>query len=162
MNIDELFDKILSINWFSNCGNTLNQNIKFNIVYVPNWNECKKYYSDISWEDTTLEARNRLTEFLYNKYPKDYENWNVIAEKGKTFLNNNVIPKINEYKDNNNMDKTFVDCIEWDLLGAIMEASYSNCKNRPEFFLELLKVYEAGNFPCGWIGEWPEGKLIVY
>ena len=124
MNIDELLNKNFLINCFINCGNTLNQNIKFNIVYVPNWN--------------------------------------VIAEKGKTFLNNNVIPKINEYKDNNNMDKTFVDCIEWDLLGAIMEASYSNCKNRPEFFLELLKVYEAGNFPCGWIGEWPEGKLIVY
>jgi hypothetical protein len=30
------------------------------------------------------------------------------------------------------------------------------------YFLELFEVYEAGHFPCGWKGEWPAGKLVVF
>jgi hypothetical protein len=30
------------------------------------------------------------------------------------------------------------------------------------FFLELLTIYQAGHFPCGWQGEWPKGKLLLY
>jgi hypothetical protein len=66
-----------------------------------------------------------------------------------------------DVRDANGLDKVFVDSVLWDLLGAIMEFYYGQCKNRPEFFLDLLKIYESGNFPCGWIGEWPNGKLIV-
>ena len=50
----------------------------------------------------------------------------------------------------------------WDVLSALMENAYLESGHRCFFFLELLSVYEAGHFPCGWLGEWPEGKLIVY
>ena len=43
-----------------------------------------------------------------------------------------------------------------------MENSYLSSGHRCFFFLELLMVYEAGHFPCGWRGDWPDGKLIVY
>lgn len=30
------------------------------------------------------------------------------------------------------------------------------------FFDKILKVYLAGGWPCGWEGEYPEGRLIVF
>ena len=44
----------------------------------------------------------------------------------------------------------------------VMENSYLNGGHKVFFFLELLTVYEAGHFPCGWEGEWPKGRLVVY
>lgn len=32
----------------------------------------------------------------------------------------------------------------------------------PGLFSMLLAPYEAGRYPCGWEGEYPEGRLIVY
>jgi len=46
-------------------------------------------------------------------------------------------------------------------LGALMGNSYLDTHHPAHFFLELLWVYEAGHFPCGWLGDWPSGKLIV-
>jgi len=159
---NEIIEKISNINWFSNCGNPVSIEVLLNIVYVSNWVEAKKHYTDPIWEDVTLEARNNLTEFLHNKYINDYINWNKVTDEAKTFLENSIKPKIIKFKDENNLDKIFVDCVMWDLLGAIMEFHYRKCKNRPEFFGKLLKIYENGNFPCGWEGNYPKGKLIVY
>ncbi len=30
------------------------------------------------------------------------------------------------------------------------------------YFRDLLPWFHAGHFPCGWEGDWPEGKLRVY
>jgi len=146
---NEIIEKILNINWFSNCGNPISIEVPLNIIYVSNWIEAKKYYTDPLWEETTLEARNVLTEFLHNKYINDYINWNKVADEAKNFLENSIKPQIVKFKDENNLDKIFVDCVMWDLLGAIMEYYYQKCKNRPEFFGKLLNIYESGNFPCG-------------
>ncbi len=159
---NDFLNRVSSIDWFDNCGNPIKQEIKLNVTYVNNWDEAKKYYTEPVWEDTTLEASNSLSEFLNNKYKSDFANWNKMAKEGKAFLSSHVNHKIETFMEENNLGKTFVDCVQWDLLGAIMESSYSKCKNRPEFFLELFKVYESGNFPCGWIGEWPNGKLVVF
>ena len=51
---------------------------------------------------------------------------------------------------------------QWDILGALMENSYVSSGHSVFFFLELLRVYEAGHFPCGWIGDWPSEELTVY
>ncbi|AEV69721.1 hypothetical protein [Acetivibrio clariflavus] len=162
MDNSKFLNRILSIDWFNNCGNPIKQNINYTVIYVFSWDEAKRCYTDPVWEDTTLEASNALSEFLNNKYKSEFANWNKIAREGKAFLENNIVHKIEAFRESNNLDKTFTDCVKWDLLGAIMEASYSKCKNRPEFFLELLKVYESGNFPCGWSGKWPDGKLIIF
>jgi hypothetical protein len=159
---NEILERILNINWFSNCGNSISIGTPIKVIHISNWTEATKYYSDSVWEDTTLEARNILTEFLHNKHMNDYRNWNKVTDEAKAFLENSIKPKIIKFKDENNLDKIFVDCVMWDLLGAIMEFYYRKCKDRPEFFGELLKIYENGNFPCGWEGKYPNGKLIVY
>ena len=131
---NDFLNKVSSIDWFSNCGNPIKQEIKLNVTYVDSWEYARKYYTEPVWEDTTLEASNSLSEFLNSKYKSDFASWNKAIKDGKAFLSSNINPKIETFRVANNLDKTFTDCVQWDLLGAIMESTYSKCKNRPEFF----------------------------
>jgi hypothetical protein len=66
------------------------------------------------------------------------------------------------FQAKHDLDIAFVHNVQWDILGAVMENSYLRSGHSAFFFLELLTVYEAWHFPCGWKGEWPKGKLLVY
>jgi len=154
--------KIEKIKWFSNCGNELTEKINLDILYVNSWNDSQRYYQDCKWESTTLEASNTLTSFLHKRYPNRYTEWNLNVKKAKEILNQDLLPKLIEFRRDKSLEQLFIDCVLWDILAAYMEEIYKDCKDRPTFFLELFKVYEQGNFPCGWEGEWPLGRLIIY
>ncbi len=158
----DILDRIKQINWFSNCGQALQTEIQMEYKGVSSWADAKQDYQSTAWENTTLEARNELTSFLHRKYRDQYSKWNLLAQEAKGFLDTEVMPKIELYREENKLDEEFIANVSWDIVNVIMESTYGICSNRPVFFLELLKVYEAGNFPCGWDGEWPNGKLIVY
>ncbi|WNS43268.1 hypothetical protein [Paenibacillus sp. MMS20-IR301] len=156
----QIFDRIDNINWFTNCGTPLTME---NVIQVSSWEEAKNWYSDPNWEDTTLEAGNVLTEFLHNKYPNKYLEWNNIVRDAKRYIESSLSVKLLNYQEQYNLDNIFVNCVKWDVVSAIMEFAYSDCKGISHFFLDLLLVYENGNFPCGWDGIYPNsGKLVVY
>ncbi|WP_340399400.1 hypothetical protein [Paenibacillus sp. FSL H8-0079] len=159
----EIFDRIDSIHWFTNCGTPIAQgSIKQSIVLIDGWVQAEKWYSATSWEHTTLEARNTLTEFLHRKYPNQDAEWNKKVEDAKGYIDSSLSAKLHSYKDQYQLDHIFVDCVKWDVLHAIMEFAYTDCKRLPHFFLDLLQIYENGHFPCGWEGDYPNGKLVVY
>jgi hypothetical protein len=165
LKIDKIiYDRIDRINWFTNCGAPLAPgNINQSIVQVENWEHAKTWYTDAKWEDTTLEARNMLTEFLNSKYPNKYSEWNKIVNEAKGYIESSLSDKLWGYGEKYNLGNSFIDCVKWDVLHAIMEFAYIDCKNIPHFFLDLILVYENGNFPCGWDGAYPvNGELVVY
>ena len=121
------------------------------------------FCSTQAWEDTTLDARNRLTEFLHRHHREVYQRWNAIAVSTKE----RVVSRLCEtswrpFAESKRFPKRFLDSVSWDVLAAVMEHEYRNCKGRPDFFLQLLRVYRAGHFPCGWSGRWPGGRLLVW
>lgn len=160
----QIFDRIDRINWFMNCGVPLvMENKGQSIVRVHSWEQAKNWYLDSSWECTVLEARNALTEFLNNKYPDKYLEWNNIVKNAKVYIESSLSTKLQNYREQFNLDSYFIDCVKWDVLHAIIELVYIDCERLPKFFLELLIVYENGNFPCGWVGNYPNnGNLVVF
>jgi hypothetical protein len=44
----------------------------------------------------------------------------------------------------------------------LAEIIVSEVVKNTTYFRELLSWFNAGFFPCGWIGNWPEGKLRVF
>ncbi|REK71269.1 hypothetical protein [Paenibacillus paeoniae] len=162
MTIDkELVERISSITWFSNCGNPLGDRIQLEVVYESNWKKAAKRAQSNHWEAVTLEAGNELTEFLSLNYPDLYKQWNHLVREGKEVIELHIVPKINEYIKVRELSPALLDHVKWDMVSAIMEHNYM-AQKEPGFFIELLKVYESGNFPCGWKGKWPKGKLIIY
>ena len=54
---------------------------------------------------------------------------------------------------------TLIDCLIDDFLYIVFN-DYSNMEH--QFFNNLLQVYLVGGWPCGWEGEYPKGRLVVF
>ncbi len=87
--------------------------------------------------------------------------WNEITDQAKELLNLGVTPAITEFVNRRQLDIAVLHSVQWDILAAMMEHAYSPYV-KPGFYTELLKVYEAGHFPCGWKRKWPDGNLLIY
>ena len=159
---EDLLERIKNINWCYNCGKEIKVNIKFKIKYAGSWKEAKTFYKDLNWENTGLEAKNDIISIISVKYNDELLKWNELFPSVKKFISENVIGKIENIKNENNLDDKFVGCIRWDVIHIIKENIYNELSPLPGFYLNLLEIYESGNFPCGWIGTYPEGFLVVY
>jgi hypothetical protein len=59
------------------------------------------------------------------------------------------------------LDKTFEDTVQWDILSVAIEAEYADVYP-PGFFASQAYWYVHGHFPCGWQGDFPDGTLMIY
>jgi hypothetical protein len=47
------------------------------------------------------------------------------------------------------------------LVHACVEQEYADVV-APAFFSRLAEWYLRGHYPCGWLGDYPDGKIMVY
>jgi hypothetical protein len=159
----DLPTRIKTIRWFSKCGESLALDLTMETDRVRSWTTAMQACQSATWENVELEAQNQLTMWLHRNDPEHYEAWNDIVDVHKTEVITPLVrEKLAPFQFERGLDSVFVNAISWDVLGALMENSYLSSRHRAYFFLELLWVYEAGHFPCGWLGDWPDGKLVVY
>jgi hypothetical protein len=155
--------RIQAIHWFSHCGEPADFDVTMKVERVKTWSEAIRACKSQTWENVETEARNQLTMALHKLDRERYRDWNNIVCK---FKDDVVIPltkKVWEpFQQKHGLDIALVHSVEWDVLAAMMENAYMSSNHGSFFFLELLTIYEAGHFPCGWRGEWPKGSLVVY
>ncbi|GAB0171114.1 hypothetical protein LSPCS325_45510 [Lysinibacillus sp. CTST325] len=147
-------ERLQNIDWFKNGGKDFSiSGFPINIQFVSSVDDLKNSIASPSWEQLTLEARNRLTTFLHKYNMNEYRRWNEITGYYKGNLNT-VTETIKNYADLNGLGKMFVDDVLWIVFGAAMENHYLSINRKiPVFFKYLIDVYSVGNIPCGWIGE---------
>ena len=64
---------------------------------------------------------------------------------------------------NNVLNNRFGDNWELSLGGGAVYSAWDKWGfDQNEFFDRMLKIYLSGHLPCGWSGEYPEGKFFVY
>jgi hypothetical protein len=155
--------RLHEVNWFSRCGEPLSLDLSMPVEQVPGWPEAVASCADIAWENVEIKAGNQLTLWLHEHDRPSYRQWNELVVGFKAAV---VYPLTEErwepYRRRYGLDVAVLHSVQWDVLGALMEDAYLGSGHRCFFFLELLWVYEAGHFPCGWVGDWPRGKLVVY
>jgi hypothetical protein len=155
--------RIIAIDWFSSCGEPDEFDVTMKVERVKSWPQAMKSCKTRTWENVELEARNQLTMALDNLDRDRYQDWNKIAFTLKKDVVTPLTRKVWEpFQQEHGLDIRLIHCVQWDVLAAMMENAYMSSKHGAYFFLELLSVYEAGHFPCGWRGEWPQGSLVVY
>ena len=89
--------------------------------------------------------------------------------------NNSLILKLTNAQERATWDKEIVPIIQSRLkeVGYIeylndIEMDLFNCHLNITHLLKnklwnsIFKAYKKGNFPCGWLGSYPEGKLVVF
>jgi hypothetical protein len=155
--------RIKSINWFAHCGERFSFDLSMETKAVTNWSQAIEFCKDPAWENAQLEAQNQLTVWLHLHDHANYQKWNEIVISHKNAIVNPLTDNtLTPFQAKHGLDIILVHSVQWDILGALMENSYLSSGHPVFFFLELLTIYEAGHFPCGWDGEWPHGKLCVY
>lgn len=145
---NDIIERIAGISWFSNCGNQIKSQLKFEIGYAVHLKKAVKHAENQYWERFRLEAKNELTASLCIAFPDKYIKWNKYTKEAREIIEIYVVPSVLCYIKRNRLNVSFLDDVKWDILCAIMEYTYRN-EMEPLFFMELLKVYESGNFPCG-------------
>jgi hypothetical protein len=155
--------RVRAIEWFARCGRPLSLDLTMPVERVGSWPEAVASLAEDVWSNVELEAQNQLTVWLHNHDRERYQSWNerVVGFKAAVIdplTERHLVP----YQARHGLDVVVVYSVQWDVLSALMENAYLDSGHAVFFFLELLWVYEAGHFPCGWRGEWPQGSLVVF
>ena len=130
-------------------------------IVLTSWSDAVESCSSQEWQDLCLEAANRYTEQLFARDPGRFNNWNIVAAEVKQVSVPLVKGKIAEVAQRYSLSKAFEDCVQWDIMHLLMEAEYADVFP-PGFFASQAYWYVKGHFPCGWSGQFPQGKLIIF
>jgi len=154
-------EQLSSIAWLTKCGQPLSE-YSLSCIAVQDWKEASRRCSDINWENICENARGSITEYLSNNFPDKYQGvWNKTVREIKPKVESAIVEKLMAVQNEKGVDSVIIDCVKWDVLHAVMTSLYLSCEP-PLFYLHLFEVYQSGHFPCGWLGDWPEGYLAVY
>jgi hypothetical protein len=130
-------------------------------IVLSSWREAVAHCGSTTWQDTILEARNQYCERLAERSQARFNQWNEIVVPLKALTMPLVVRKTADVCSRHQLPKVFVDTVQWDILHVCMEAEYADVYP-PGFYASQAYWYVKGHFPCGWQGEFPKGKLIVY
>lgn len=151
-------EKLERADWFAHVGE---KDTTDAIIVLSSWQEAVEHCSSVDWENLCLEACNQYCERLVERSKERFNQWNDIigALKAVTipFVQRKIKTVVREYE----LPKVFEDTVQWDILGVCAEAEYADVYP-PGFYASQAFWYVKGHFPCGWKGEFPKGKLIIY
>lgn len=128
---------------------------------LSSWQEAIEHCSSADWENLNLEAANQYRERILERSPASFQKWNDIVIEVKNVTVPFVQQRIESVVHQHNLPQVFEDCVQWDILHACMEAEYADIFPAG-FFASQAYWYTKGHFPCSWIGNFPEGILVIY
>jgi hypothetical protein len=146
--------------WFSKVANAVNGNV----LAVGDWEHAIAHLTNGYWEDLHYYSANQLFEAgrVVNAHKgNSSRNWNLIATEIRSIVIPLVEDKTVSISKAQNLPKVFMDQVLWDMLHIAMATDFSDVFI-PDFYASLAYWYLEGHFPCGWEGEYPKGRLIIY
>lgn len=149
--------QLQSAHWFDRVGV---QDTETAIV-LATWEEAVDSANSTEWEGLCLEAANQYRERLLEKSVDRYRAWNGLVEQLKPISEAIVKEKTDRVVIANALPKSFVDTVKWDILHVLMEAEYSDVYP-PGFYASQGYWYVKGHFPCGYRGQFPRGRRVVF
>jgi hypothetical protein len=143
--------------WFTNIGKHDSERV----VFVSGWDAAIESCQDEKWLDLCQEAANQYRARLAERNRERFREWNERVRELKNVTIPLVVRKTKKVVDDNRLPKVFVDTVQWDILHLCMEAEFADVFP-PGFYASQAYWYVNGHFPCGWKGQFPDGKLLVY
>jgi hypothetical protein len=150
-------DELEKAEWFSKVGvHDLDKPI-----ILSSWQEAIEHCSSIEWENLCLEAQSQYRMRLLERSKDRWRQWNEIAIAVKITTIPFVQRKIEKVVLENALPKVFENTVQWDIFGVCMEGEYADVYP-PGFYASQAFWYVRGHFPCGYEGEFPNGRRIIY
>lgn len=156
----EFIKLIMDCELLSRCG--IKDDFGFDVEYVNSEAKARKMISSLKWENTCLEAGGDFTEFLSKNYKELYhKNWNVVVDQIKSEYMSEIKSKVERNWENEKSRQGILDDVQFNIITLFMLNFYSEYYES-DFFDKMLAIYLSGHLPCGWSGEYPEGRFLVY
>jgi len=155
----EFVETILNCQWLQRCGQI--DNLGFDVEYLSSKRDAEKNISATKWENICLERKGEFTTYLLKNYKAVCKYWNEEVRVIKEQYISKISEKVNISLMNNDFSVDILDDIKMNILSIFMLEYYLEYYSS-DFYNKMLKIYLAGHLPCGWIGEYPNGKFIVY
>jgi hypothetical protein len=153
----ETLGRLESASWFSRVG--INEGP--GVAVVMSWSQAIQHCDSDEWEDLEQEAMNQYREFIARHSKERLHLWNGTVDEVNKITRPLVDRKTAAIIRANSLPKIFKISVNYDITGVCMEAEYADmCP--PGFFTNINPWYINGHFPCGWWGEFPQGKLVIY
>lgn len=152
---EKFIEEISPIKWFANGGVPCDKYLLVHSVYeaYDNWNS--NYLS--IWEPQTDLLEKLAEEIIGDDAIDD------IFETVSMAMDKDIWNAWQEFRvragleEQNALDEEITEMVKRDLCWATVERAL----DRTGFFTGLLEIYKDGYFPCGWDGEYPDGRAAV-
>lgn len=139
-NIHTFLDQLDKFPWFENVGKPVTEE---GIKQVFSWNEAWQCLQDDSWIYASFHREIDQSHPIWAEaYDRAYES---VVRSGRNY----------EFEEGNPVSRS----AGWDAGGAAYQIEAGI---KDGFYLKLMEWYRKGHWPCGWDGEYPEGKLIIH
>lgn len=155
MDINDFLQEIKQINWFDH---DKEHNTEYYVIYsifeaYDNWNNqmlriwepqifllenaAVEKIGDSQIDEIFSIVSLEIGDIIWQKWDKFITKWHLEKEVG--------------------LDNEMMDMVKRDISWACIE----RVLNMQGFFSKLLEIYKKGYFPCSYIGDYPNGKVVV-
>jgi hypothetical protein len=155
--VADMIDMLQAVDWFHAVG----QPVGLSVERAMSWAEANQNCATDQWNDTLLEARNHMTRSLNRDFPDAFLAWSDVINEAKEVVDSLIQSKIEAVMGEQKLTKSGRSTVIWSIWNMVLSAHYGDLYI-PTFYADLACWYVKGHFPCGWKGEYPEGRLIVY
>lgn len=144
--------------WFANVGVKDTDNARV----LTSWSDAVTSCSTPQWIGLCHDAVDAYCDRLQDRSPKDFARWNDVVLAVRPAVLDLVTEKTAGLVEKHNLPKEFRNAVGWDMLHLAMECEFADIYP-PGFFASQAYWYQAGHFPCGWEGPFPDGgRLVIY
>lgn len=143
--------------WFESVGKPM----AGDVIQLRSWLHAVAHCAGVHWENTQLEGMNEIGAKVQRSSLERYQLWNVLVSEANAVVEPIVAMHIDHILQHERLPEIVRKRLFRDLRGLFMECEYGDIAV-PGLFTYLAKVYRSGHFPCGWEGEYPKGRLVMY
>lgn len=149
-----------NLDWFHSAGRPISSS---NIKRVTSWKDAFILSKDETWEFTLTSALDDVFIEIEKSMGSDVAAvmWNKatrnLRKRIKSLLTSLRYPSGVTVPDTNLLTPS----IEWNILGDSLSTEFSE-HHHNHFFSDICQWYLAGRCPCGWEGDYPAGRLLVF
>ena len=153
----DLIEQLKRTDWFSNAGMPLDD---ATVGLVGSWQQAAELKKGMPWENTCIDAQNALTVRLHLEHNDRYQNWNDLIHTVNDLLMPSLERELQDVACRYPTVRQLADEIKLELRLACVETDYADLVEAGSY-TEVAKWYMRGRFPCGWMGCWPQGRLMI-
>jgi len=152
---DEIKEKFRMINILGQYGEITAFSFNVNTIVKD---KIEIYLNGIDWDNISLDAANHLRNEVFIKDKGVFRDWNKYSTDARNFIKDHIITNIHL-----DLSQEVISYNRWDLIHLVLYFQFKLLLNINiiDFYEKEFLIYRDGHFPCGWIGNYPNGTFSV-